>query len=262
MWGRQMEVVAGGMTFRYPELRIDFDQSFDMDSVPLVTDIKIYNLSNNTIAALLSEKNVVVNAGYKDTGMTCVAKGELRQAFTHFNNQDKVTVLRILNANPTINNTLVKTYTKNTLIQDVLRDLLSVADVSVSTSEVPPVRLTKALVVKGKRIDIINNLCKEYGIKLNIDTLGIAKLGATLQGDEAGYLLKASTGLIGSPVPSIDEEGYVKYEVKSMFLAGVKSLSKLRVESKTLTGNVQVISGKHTLDRDDWVTQLEVETLA
>ena len=47
-----------------------------------------------------------------------------------------------------------------------------------------------------------------------------------------------------------------------MFLPGIKALSKLRIESKTLTGNVIVISGSHDLSKDKWVTSLEVETLA
>ncbi|MGL5676846.1 MAG: phage protein [Cellulosilyticaceae bacterium] len=260
MWGRILEVTIGSMTLSYPELTIEVTQKFDLDTVPLVTEITLFNLSNNTIAAIMQENSITVNAGYSDEGIHCISKGDLRQAFTEFVNRDKVTTLRSVNTNPELNSIFMRTYSKGTPIADVLNDLLAGSGTTLSRVNVPGV-LDKALTVKGKKITIIKDLCKEHDVTLTIDNAGMALIDKPI-GEDTGYLLKANTGLIGSPVPYIDEEGNVKYELNALFLPGVKALSKLRVESKTLTGNVQVISGGHTLTKDGWTTKLEVETLA
>lgn len=263
MWGRIMEVDIGGMKIKYPELTVEFNESFDMDTTPLVSEIKLYNLSDNSIAAILQEKTVTVNAGYQDTGLFCISKGELRQAFTKFEERDKITTLRTLNISPDINALYMKTYSKGTLLKDIFVDLLKGSGVNITTLQVPSVSIPKAYHLKGKKVDILKKLCKEFGVNMTIDNTGLTQIGKVgILGEDTGYLLKAETGLIGSPVPVIDEEGLLKYEVKSMFLPGIKAMSKLRIESKTLTGNVIVISGSHDLSKDKWVTSLEVETLA
>ncbi|MDA3731578.1 hypothetical protein PBV87_08835 [Niameybacter massiliensis] len=263
MWGRIMEVNIGDMQIKYPELTVEFNETFDMDTTPLVSEIKLYNLSDNSIAAILQEKTVTVNAGYQDTGLFCISKGELRQAFTKFEGRDKITTLRTLNISPDINALYMKTYSKGTSLKDIFTDLLSGSGVNITTLQVPSVSIPKAYHLKGKKVDVLKKLCKEFGISMTIDNTGLTQIGKVGSlGEDTGYLLKAETGLIGSPIPVIDEEGLLKYEVKSMFLPGIKALSKLRIESKTLTGNVIVISGSHDLSKDKWVTSLEVETLA
>lgn len=96
LFGRVIKVTIdtgkGHLKFDGEELEIRFEVPFDDDSVPNVSTVQIFNLTNTTINRMKKGQNVVLVAGYRnDNGVLVEAK--ITKVISRYEGPDKITTI-------------------------------------------------------------------------------------------------------------------------------------------------------------------------
>ncbi|MDO5650126.1 MAG: hypothetical protein Q4G11_05930, partial [Gallicola sp.] len=93
-WIRDIEILAGQKKFKSlgdNALEIEFDIPFSDKEEPDVSEITIYNLSDDTIANIKRDGYILVNAGYKElNNKGNILTGEIEDVETKWQGVDKV----------------------------------------------------------------------------------------------------------------------------------------------------------------------------
>ena len=108
-WIREVNLKAGNKEFNGDDFEIDFRVPFSTKEEPDISEVKIYNLSQNSIQSIGAKAYVILNAGYKgDVGN--ILSGKIENISTVWEGVDKVTVLKVSDGgfewrNATVNKT-------------------------------------------------------------------------------------------------------------------------------------------------------------
>ncbi len=258
-WIREVNLKAGDKEFTGDKFEIDFRVPFSTSKDPDISEVKIYNLSQSSIASIGSKAYVILNAGYKgDIGN--ILSGKIENINTEWQGVDKITILKVSDGGFEWRNSKVqKTYQAGSTAKYIMQDLASMLGLEIA--EVNPKKdITYKL---GKSISgsvevALKQLVKDTESKMYIHK-GRLYIRDETKGTATGFLLNSDTGLIGSP-ERIEEENkkgkkVIKYKVKSLLNHKISTDSLIKVESKTINGNYRVESGVHT---GDFITEMIV----
>lgn len=278
---RKVEVIAGPRKFTSDDFTIYFDIPFDDGPDVNIAEIEIYNLSDNTIAAIKKGHGVIINAGYQnDVG--AVLTGVTQRIETNWEDVDKTTSLMVADAHDNWMEVDVKrTYKEGITAQQILNDLIPYTGLRVGALNLPlNMRYDGAKTIDGKIGKIIVEIAKDCNAKVHVNK-GKIFIREKSEGDKIAFVLDKNHGLVGSPTPIENEEKYnvaekVKkgdkwvdgYVSKSRIRRGFKVVSLLnhnfttdvivKIISKTANGFYRIEKGKHVSSGSNFYTEVEV----
>lgn len=278
-WIRDIDVLAGGKKFQSlgeNALEIDFDISFNDKEEPDVSEVTIYNLSEDSINEIKKQGYCIVNAGYREMGNKgCVVSGDIEDVSTDWEGLDKVTKIKVSDGGKEWRQAkLNKTYAEGTKASLIMQDLCGVLGyevVEINPKEDITYKLGKT--IKGYCSDSLKKLVKDTKSKMYINKKRIT-IRDEKKGTDIGFLLNAETGLVGNPTLNKDDSGdktdlrssekekkkntkeKKTWKVTCLLNAKIETDSIVKIESKTCNGQFRVVSGKHT---KDFNTELVVE---
>lgn len=278
-WIRDIDVLAGGKKFQSlgeNALEIDFDISFNDKEEPDVSEVTIYNLSEDSINEIKKQGYCIVNAGYREMGnKACVVSGDIEDVTTDWEGLDKVTKIKVSDGGKEWRQAkLNKTYAEGTKASLIMQDLCGVLGyevVEIKPKEDITYKLGKT--IKGYCSDSLKRLVKDTKSKMYINKKRIT-IRDEKKGNDIGFLLNSETGLVGNPTLNKDDSGdktdlrnsekkkkknkeeKKTWKVICLLNAKIETDSIIKIESKTCNGQFRVVSGKHT---KDFNTELVVE---
>ena len=278
-WIRDIDVLAGSKKFQSlgeNALEIDFDISFNDKEEPDVSEVTIYNLSEDSINEIKKQGYCIVNAGYREMGnKACVVSGDIEDVTTDWEGLDKVTKIKVSDGGKEWRKAkLNKTYAEGTKASLIMQDLCGVLGyevVEINPKEDITYKLGKT--IKGYCSDSLKRLVKDTKSKMYINKKRIT-IRDEKKGNDIGFLLNTETGLVGNPTLNKDDSGdktdlrnsekkkkknkeeKKTWKVICLLNAKIETDSIIKIESKTCNGQFRVVSGKHT---KDFNTELVVE---
>ena len=278
-WIRDIDVLAGGKKFQSlgeNALEIDFDISFNDKEEPDVSEVTIYNLSEDSINEIKKQGYCIVNAGYREMGnKACVVSGDIEDVTTDWEGLDKVTKIKVSDGGKEWRQAkLNKTYAEGTKASLIMQDLCGVLGyevVEIKPKEDITYKLGKT--IKGYCSDSLKRLVKDTKSKMYINKKRIT-IRDEKKGNDIGFLLNTESGLVGNPTLNKDDsedktdlresekekkknkEEKKTWKVICLLNAKIETDSIIKIESKTCNGQFRVVSGKHT---KDFNTELVVE---
>lgn len=259
LFNRQAILIINSKQYNSDDLDFEFNIPFSTENEPDVSEITIYNLSQNTISNIKKGTKISLLAGYSDdVGM--ILSGEVASFNTVFENVDKKTTLKIGSfINSWKDKKINKTYAKGITAKEIMTDLISnfgvvIADMNI----VKNVTYKRGKTVSGRLKDVVKKLCSETESKFYIDK-DRAYIRNYDKGTNTSFLLSSKTGLVSSPQPmQITENGKKSkdgFKISCLLNHNIFPDSIIQVDSKNIKGSFRVVKGTHT---SDFITTMEV----
>lgn len=263
LWMREVRLMAGGKSFDGDKFDIDFNIPFSTSKDPDVAEIKIYNLSPQTVSAIRAEAYVILNAGYRgDIGN--IFSGSIENVDIKWDKVDKIITIRSSDGGFQWRfSSVQETYAPGSTATDILGDLIPRMGYEIGELNVKD-EITYQLgrTISGDIEKALKIMVKDTNSKMYVDK-GRMFIRPEPKGTQIGFLLRADTGLIDSP-ERVEEENehrdlVVKYNVKCLLNHKITTDSIIQVESRTANGNFRVESGTHKGEhKGDFLTELVV----
>lgn len=289
LFKRVSEATIGNQIFNGDKLTIYFTVPFDDGAEANICNIKIYNLSNDTINKLKNKDKVFLNAGYVGNAGS-ILDGFVKAILTNKDGVDKITTIDVIDGKDTWYGKPINiTYKTNTTGKQILSDLAKKTGLGIGNITLPINKAyTGGKTLKMSISEAINEIANECGAKSHVNR-GKLYVRPKNAGDNTNILLNADSGLIESPSPIEKEE---KYKVTEKKIKKIKKKGKLvnkventivektrtikgwnvkcllnhrittdsiiTIQSKTANGKFRVESGKHISDGGSFYTEIEV----
>ncbi|MUG68637.1 hypothetical protein GNP94_21945 [Paenibacillus campinasensis] len=256
-FGRAVEILVAGMRFSMDDFNIEGTVPFDNDPLPNESEIRIWNLSRDTVAKIKRNEPLIVNAGYKgDVGV--ILHGLISDVRTRREGVDKITTLRVLDCEDLSKRTVKDvSYATGTLASRIIKDMAAQIGLPVAQFELyQDVRYTEGYTASGAATEIISKVAEDCRTHAYINK-GKLYIRNLRRGKDELFKLSQDTGLIGSPEFFV-EESAKGYTVTQQLQYRVTTASVLEIESEFYSGRLYVRSGVHTFSRTgDFTTQTE-----
>jgi len=252
-FGRVTELTVAGMLFRSPPLTIEFDLPFSDSPSANVGNVKIYNLSDETVAKMSRDAPVVVQAGYEgDVGT--VAIGTIEEVTTKWQGVDKVTTLLVGDGTAQwLTARVNKTWREGVKASEVARDIIGLLGLSVGRIELPEdVVYPSGCTFSTGAKTALEVLAEDCGAKLHVTRQAVYLLPPEAT-ERVGVLWTAETGLLDSPEPSSQRPG--AFRVRALLQHLVTTDSMVEIRSRTASGNFRVVEGRHRSSTKEHVTE-------
>lgn len=254
---RKTEVLVAGMRFATPDLTIQFNIEFSDGEELNDAEIKIYNLSKETLNKIKKNQPIILNAGYEgDVGSVFI--GGIYDVSTEKNGMDRITTVLAVEASEQWRKLPVtKTYKAGIKASQILRDLVSMTGLSPGALFIPKdVTYTRGKSISGRLSNVVSEIAKDVGAKATV-TKGKIFIRDPRQGDRVEFLFSADRGLIGTPERFEDEE-VTGFKMTALLNHRVQTDSIINVVSSTARGQYRVRKGTHISNGNSFYTEMEV----
>jgi len=257
-FGRVVEVSVSGKTFRSKDLHIEFDVPFDDDASPNESVIRIYNLTQDTISRIKRNDVLTINAGYEgDVGL--LLSGRVSYVSTRKDGPDKVTSIYVLDSTDLTGVKIEeKAYAPGVTGRTILNDLVPLLKVPVGSFRLPKSKVyAEGYTVSGSIVDHCEEVAKDCGAAFYVNR-GKLYVRPLTDGDDARFVLRSDTGLVGSPEYFEDRDGVKGYHIECLLQHRITTASIIELESKFVRGRFRVRRGSHVCNMDTFLTTAEV----
>lgn len=262
---RKYRIVLG--TTEITGLKCEFSVAKSLKKEPNTCTIKVYNLSDQTRESISNPKkvSVLLEAGYGDA-VSQIFKGELRSATSEVDGPNIVTTLTSGDGEKAIQkarlNIPVGAKTPPGTVLQKIADALKKEGIGLGNTAAAVAKLEAkgyvlypvSTVVSGKTSQIMTDFCRSAGLEWSIQDgrLQIFDLGKSL--DDKPLILRADTGLIGSP--SVDSDGVVNATV--FMIPEVRPGMRVVFDSRFVKGLYRIKHADYSGDTygDDWTIKL------
>ncbi|SFJ44435.1 hypothetical protein SAMN02799624_04545 [Paenibacillus sp. UNC496MF] len=255
-FGRSVTVMIDGAAFSSQDFTIEGTVPFDADAVPNEAEIKIWNLSPQTISRFKRNGTLIVNAGYVgDTGT--ILHGFISNVLTEDDGADWVTTIHVLDSDD-ISKREVKSiaYAPKTLASYILRQMIGQLGLPLANMTlVRDYRYEEGYTADGLVTDIVQKVAEDCQTAVYINKGRI--FAQSIRAGRELFTLSPETGLIGTP-KSFDDGHVAGLNVTSQLQYRITTASVLDVVSKGKTTRCYVRSGSHKFSMSgDFVTEVE-----
>lgn len=262
LWKRRLHVEINGRTIPSDltvEFKINFSEKPDVDT----GDIKIYNLSKQTVRSIKEGSVIRVSAGYMTTYGN-IFYGQVLSATTSWSGPDKITEITLGDVNQDYRKMRYsKSFAPGITNDEVIAHLITRSGLGIGDLDTVKNPVYKnGLQVNGRIYDSIQKYARVSGSKFYINNMR-AYVRPRNKSNGVGFLLNKDTGLVDIPEPietEIDEVVYNGYKIKSLLNHNIGVDNVVRIESKTANGEFRVSSGAHEggNNENSYYTTMEV----
>lgn len=248
-----------------PSYDIEFEIPFDDDLIPNESEIRIYNLSEETKNKFVIGNTVDVTAGYGyDTGV--ILRGWISDIQTECSGADVATVIYVMDSIAyDVEQTVNKTYTKGTTASQILSDLLNMTALEIAEYEIQrDYTFKNDTKVSGGIMDCLKEYADICGVSVFISMQRIFCKPIWL-GWNTYFTVCPETGMIDSPErftesnqSEIYEDVFHGYNVSMLMQHRLQTAAIVNVQSKVCRGDFRVVGGKHTYDGLSAITEIKI----
>ena len=255
-WIREASILTAGRRINYPDLDMEFRVDFDTDSEPNLSEIKIYNLSDDTISRIKKGEQLILNAGYERDVGTIVA-GVVESQVTSWEGVNKNTTIKVGDGSDRwLKTRISKAFKPGIKASQVIRGIigefgLEIGQIKLANDFTYPAGKT----CHGQLQVVLQEIVNDAGSKLHI-TNGVILVRPPQEGTQTGWLLNSDTGLLDTP--GIIEDDRADWSVKCLLNHRITADSLLVIESRTANGTFRVVKGSHEGTSTGWITHMEV----
>lgn len=266
LFGREWYLSVGSLDLT--DLDLAFKVTRSVRREPNLAEIRIWNLSPETRAAIDRDQIVVLRAGYEDP--PTLFRGEIRDVRTERDGQaDFVTVVQARDGGRAYNDArMSRAYAPGTPALRVLRD--AVAALEIGEGNLADFASAYALrtgsdgfadgyVAAGPARRVLDALARGAGLRWSVQNgaLQLMEQGRPLQ--RRAVVLAADSGLVESPTWN---EGRRRRTVtaKSLIQPGIEPGRIVVLESALITGDFEVRAIEYVGDTrgNDWIATMEL----
>lgn len=260
---------------------IAFSIPFDDDLEANIAEIKVYNLTKETINSIKRGATLTITAGYgTDTGV--ISKAVVTSVKTSIDGVDKVTTIKTRDgASLEDKKVKKKTFAKNTKASKILRTLAKETAMNIAKMALPKdVTYKNGYTVEGELVEEMANVANHCGASVYVNRNAIYIRSITA-GDDTKIILEASTGLLESPEyfteqKEVTEEDlkYISknrmtkkgnkyyivtngYKCKCLLHHKITVGSIITLKAQGINAKCRVKSGTHSYD-SDFVTEIKI----
>lgn len=255
---RVVEVNVADKTFISELLHIEFEIPFDDDPYPNESEIRIYNLSDDSINLIQRNQTLTINAGYEgDVGV--LLEGRVSYIATKLNGPDKVTSIYVLDS-PDLSSVKVekKSYAKGVRASTILKDMIPKLKLPLAAFKLPRDKsYPKGYTISGEITGYLEQLAKDCGASFYVSR-GKLYVRPLADGDDAQFILRPETGLILSPEYFEDKDGIKGYNIQCLLQHRIATASIIDLDARYAKGRFRVRRGKHVSSPSDFLTHAEV----
>ncbi len=252
------------MAVDFSQFRVVFSVTNTLSGAPPTADIRIYNVSDDTVSRIKQEgQKVILQAGYEENNAT-IFQGDLVQRYkgtvTAGEDLRLNSVLQIVartndkaHTYGMINTCLPAGANAGHLAKSIMDEYAKYGLKPGVLPDLPPARLTRGKVYYRPLKKALDDFCRTYGLQSCYygDELGVVPVDKTF--NEKPIVLNGKTGLIGTPVMSISG-----LKVKTLMRPEIKLNSTLQIANGDIlyddTNKPQASSGtqeKKDTDKKD-----------
>ncbi|MBR5823722.1 MAG: hypothetical protein IKY67_06235 [Paludibacteraceae bacterium] len=261
-FGRVVKIQTNGLTLTNA-LDIEFEVPFDDDTEANEAEIKIYNLTKQTIERFKTDEEISIIAGYgNDTGV--IFTGVISSVKTRRTGQDKVTIIAAVDdvkrKEKDIESISFKAGVKASY---VLKTLVSKLNLPIAVFNVRRDHTyTEAVTISGGLMSNIKQYAEVCGVSAYICKRKIYVRHLS-EGDDLNFTIKTDTGLIGSPEEFVEEVKNEDYEdkingvkFKMLLEHRVTTAGIITLESREINGKFRVREGVHVCNEGEFYTEV------
>lgn len=263
VFGSVATITSGQVTLSSDALDIEFQIPFDDDMEPDEAEIKVYNLSDNTLRQLKKGAAISVTAGYTgDTGL--IFSGFITRIKTVHDGADKVTSI---NAMDDIKDHTIESieFSKGTKASYILKKLIDKTGIPVAAfSPRRDYTYKDSQTVDGDQMENISRYAKVCGISVYVSR-GRIYARYIKDGDNTGFTVSGDTGLIGAPSPFEEEvtaedftETVSGYEVEMLMQHRMCAGAIVALKSADAFGTYRVTKGEHRFSAYECITKFKM----
>jgi hypothetical protein len=256
-FGRVIEVTVDTLFFSSEFYTIEGTVPFDNDPVPNESEIKIWNLSYETIGYFNKGAIVTVTAGYKgDTGL--LLKGFISKVETKSDGVDRVTTIHVMDSDDFAKREVRDiAYQNGVLASYILRQMAAQLGLPIAQFELnQDYKYEEGYTASGEVTKIISDVAADCGTSAYVNKGQLYIRNLRIGADDV-FLLSPDTGLIGSPEP-FTEDDFTGYHLESQLQYRITTASVIDVKSKYFEGRVHARSGSHSFSGSgDFKTTVE-----
>lgn len=255
-FGRVIRVLVDGAEFSGNDFTIEGSVPFDSDALPNEAEIKIWNLSVQSIARFKRGGTLMVYAGYEgDVGL--ILHGFISSILTEDDGADWVTTVHVLDSDD-ISKREVKSiaFAKRTLGSYILKEMVKQLGLPLAAMKLTrDYRYEEGYTAEGLVTDIIQKVAEDCQTSAWVNK-GRVFIQNVRSGNDL-FRLSPDTGLIESPKPF--DDGHVQgLNITSQLQYRLTTASVIDLTSKGKTLRCYVRSGTHKFSlTGDFVTELE-----
>lgn len=261
-FGRVVKIQTAGLTFTQ-DLDLEFTVPFDDDTEVNEAEIKVYNLSKNTIGKLKANEEITITAGYgPDTGVIFV--GAISTVKTKWEDKDKLTTIKAVDdvklEERDIDSISFKAGVKASYI---LKTLVGKLKLPIAVFKIRKDHTyTEAVTVSGGLMAAIQQYAEVCGVSAYINKRKVYVRHLS-DGDNLGFTVNVDTGLIGSPEEfseEVNNEDYTEtvsgVKFKILLEHRITTASIMNLKSRDFSGKYRVRSGQHVCNESDFFTEI------
>ncbi|NQX68492.1 hypothetical protein HQN90_20410 [Paenibacillus alba] len=255
-FGRVVEILIGNKRFSNSDLTMEGSIPFDNDPLPNESEIKIWNLSSETIAQLQRGQTAMVNAGYRgDMGL--ILHGFVSKVVTKREGVDRITSIYVLDSDDITKRKVDIAYKNNTLASYILKDMAGQLGLPLGQFELnQDYRYEEGYTAKGEVTKIISDVAADCGTSAYVNKGKLFIRNLRMGADDV-FALSVNTGLIGSPEP-FEEEGFKGFSIHTQLQYRITTASVIDLTSSIFEGRVHVRSGSHKFSNTgNFTTEVE-----
>lgn len=255
-FGRVVEVLIGNKKFSNADFTLEGTVPFDNDPLPNESEIKIWNLSNDTIAQLKRGQTAMVNAGYRgDIGL--ILHGFVSKVITKREGVDRVTSIYVLDSDDITKREVDIAYKNSTLASYILKDMARQLGLPIGQFELnQDYRYEEGYTAKGEVTKVISDVAADCGTSAYVNKGKLYIRNLRIGADDV-FSLSSDTGLIGSP-ETFEEENFKGFTIHSQLQYRVTTASVIDLKSSIFIGRVHVRSGSHKFSNTgNFTTEVE-----
>ncbi|MDF2657757.1 MAG: hypothetical protein K0Q94_548 [Paenibacillus sp.] len=254
---RSTAVTIGDRTFHSSDLHIEFDVPFDDNTTPNESNIRIYNLNDDSINRIEHNQQLTLNTGYEgDVGM--LLQGRVSYVTTRKQGPDKVTTVYVIDGTDLTSVKIDrKAYTNGTRGSQILKDLVPLLKLPVAAFRLPKDKVyEEGYSISGQIVDNLSQIARDCGASFYINR-GNLYIRALSDGDDAQFVLKTDTGLLDSPEFFFDDDAK-GYNIRCLLQHRITTASIIDIESRYVQGRFRARRGRHICNEAEFITEVEV----
>jgi hypothetical protein len=246
LWDPKLKVIIGdingGEAIDLSQFYTKFSITKLLTGKPHEGVIQVYNLGNETEQRLQAQgKRIRLLAGYGTGALQIIYDGDIRRLFSEWKAPDNILNIIIGGNVYKITSAIFnKSYSGSVSVKQIIQDALQTFSLSASGINLIPDTTKNNFSFTGKTSVLLTRLLTPLSIQWYEDNGFIIFSKNGVGGNDPVYVLKAGTGLIGSPTSPyansplstlVSTTSYVKVAFTTLILPRLKLASRVKLES-------------------------------
>lgn len=251
LFQRAYRVVLGvpGQPFAWDlsALDVEFRVQRNMKPEPNVVELKIYNLGPELRGAFQSSRRnqLLLQAGYKGTGIATVFQGEVRSAWSEHNGPDWETTVRAGDGEQAIKARINVSFGPQVLASDAVRVIAKKMGLKLGNAQAAFAKLRisgiaeifpQGLTVSGNSWRELQNIARSAGLEVSIQGGALQLLALHQPLSELAVAIDAESGMIGSP--EVNADG--RLTISTLLIPEIHPGVKISLTAKGIQGVYRV----------------------